>query len=64
MADPRDKAGAQVPPTVGEGCLARFDPQALSDEAGTYFPGAVELWRRLNPPDDASAPATDAPAGR
>ncbi|WP_432760384.1 hypothetical protein [Pseudomonas entomophila] len=63
MADPRDKAGAVAPPTVGEGCLARFDPDALSDENGTEFPGACELWNALNPPDGAAAPAVDAPAG-
>ncbi|WP_245362618.1 MULTISPECIES: hypothetical protein [Pseudomonas] len=65
MADPRDKAGAQAPPTLGEGCLARFDPEALSEEHGTEFVGAAELWRQLNPLDgDASAPAADVPAGK
>ncbi|WP_119143567.1 hypothetical protein [Pseudomonas reidholzensis] len=65
MADPRDKAAAKAPPTLGEGCLARFDPDALSEQDGTEFAGAAELWRQLNPPDDdASAPAADAPAGR
>ncbi|NIF17039.1 hypothetical protein F3J43_08500 [Pantoea sp. Cy-639] len=63
MADPRDKAGAVAPPTLGEGCLARFDPEALSDEDGTEFPGAAALWETLNPPVDASVPAEDAPAG-
>ena len=64
MADPRDKAAASPPPTLGEGCLARYDPEALSDADGTNFPGAAELWRQLNPPDAASVPAPDAPAGR
>ncbi|MHC6224221.1 hypothetical protein ACYU03_05485 [Pseudomonas sp. X10] len=63
MADPRDKAGAKAPPTLGEGCLARYDPEALSEDDGTEFPGAAELWQQLNPPV-ASAPAADAPAGR
>nr|WP_225917317.1 hypothetical protein [Pseudomonas xanthosomatis] len=63
MADPRDKAGASAPPTLGEGCLARFDPDALGEEDGTEFPGAAALWQALNPPDAASAPATGAPAG-
>ncbi|MDH0303563.1 MULTISPECIES: hypothetical protein [unclassified Pseudomonas] len=63
MADPRDKAGASAPPTLGEGCLARFDPDALSDDDGTEFPGAAELWKRFNPSGDASAPAADLPAG-
>ncbi|WP_225933100.1 hypothetical protein [Pseudomonas maumuensis] len=61
MADPRDKAGASAPPTLGEGCLARFDPEALSDEDGTEFPGAAELWGRLNRSADA-VPAVGAPA--
>lgn len=35
MADPLDKAAASALPTLGEGCLARFDPDAMSDEHGT-----------------------------
>ncbi|PMZ99403.1 hypothetical protein C1X75_18785 [Pseudomonas sp. FW305-17] len=62
MADPRDKAGASAPATLGEGCLARFDPESLSDEDGTEFPGAVELWGRLNPSVGADDPAMAAPA--
>ncbi|MEE1886844.1 hypothetical protein [Pseudomonas carassii] len=62
MADPRDKAGASAPPTLGEGCLARFDPEVLSDDDGTEFPGAAELWGRLNPSGD-DAQVEDAPAG-
>ncbi|MNO70047.1 hypothetical protein D3C76_609140 [compost metagenome] len=64
MADPRDKAAASLPPTLGEGCLARYDPDALSADDGTEFPGAAALWQQLNRPDAASAPATDAPAGK
>ncbi|WP_343598719.1 hypothetical protein [Pseudomonas sp.] len=64
MARSRNNATASPPPTLGEGCLARYDPESLSDEDGTDFPDAAELWRQLNPPDAASAPATDAPAGR
>ncbi|MCO7520764.1 MULTISPECIES: hypothetical protein [unclassified Pseudomonas] len=63
MAAPGDKAGASLPATLGEGCLARFDPSALSPEDGTEFPGAAELWAVLNPPGDDVATA-DAPAGR
>ncbi|WP_460418248.1 hypothetical protein [Pseudomonas sp. microsymbiont 2] len=63
MADPRDKAGASAPPTLGEGCLARFDPDALSDDDGTEFPGAAELWQRFNASGDAGAPAADLPSG-
>ena len=55
MADPRDKAGAVAPPTLGEGCLARFDPDALSEENGTEFPGAAELWDALNCAGEPSA---------
>lgn len=64
MADPRDKAGASTPPTLGEGCLARFDPDSLSAEHGTGFPGAAELWAALNQPGGADAAAAPAPAGR
>jgi len=64
MPDPRDKAGASPPPTLGEGCLARYDPEALSDADGTDFPGAAELWQQLNPPDAANAPAAGVPANK
>lgn len=45
MSDPLDKATAHPPPTLGEGCLSRYDPQALDSEDGTDFPGAAELWQ-------------------
>jgi len=51
MSDPRDKAAATPPPTVGEGCLSRYDPDALSDEDGTDFPGAEQLWEETHPQD-------------
>ena len=38
---------ATPPPTLGEGCLQRYDPDALSDSDGTEFPDAAELWRHL-----------------
>ncbi|MQU52733.1 MULTISPECIES: hypothetical protein [unclassified Pseudomonas] len=44
MSDPLDKATSSAPPTLGEGCLSRYDPDALSPEGGTDFPGAAELW--------------------
>ena len=47
MSDPLDKATAKVPPTLGEGCVRRYDPDALSDEDGTEFAEAAELWRQL-----------------
>nr|WP_314876544.1 hypothetical protein [uncultured Pseudomonas sp.] len=65
MADPLDKAAASALPTLGEGCLARFDPEAMGDEHGTEFVGAAELWRQLNPAaDGANAAVEAAPAGR
>lgn len=47
MSDPRDKATSKAPPTLGEGCVRRYDPDALSDEDGTEFAEAAELWRQL-----------------
>ncbi|WP_265323107.1 hypothetical protein [Pseudomonas aeruginosa] len=32
---------------AGGGCTSRYDIDALGDEDGTEFPGAAELWRRL-----------------
>jgi len=63
MVKQRNQPTASSPSTLGEGCLARYDPDALTDSDGTDFPGAAELWQQLNPPDAASAPATGAPAG-
>ncbi|PLU88733.1 hypothetical protein CXG45_03855 [Pseudomonas plecoglossicida] len=63
MAKTRNNPTASPPPTLGEGCLARYDPEALADTDGTDFPGAAELWQQLNPPDAANAPAgTQTPA--
>ena len=50
MSDPRDKAASKAPPTLGEGCLSRYDPEALCEEDGTDFPGAAELWERTQRP--------------
>lgn len=47
MAGPLDKAAAQAPATLGEGCLSRYDLDALDAEAGTEFSEAAELWRQL-----------------
>ena len=47
MSDPLDKATSKAPPTLGEGCARRYDPDALGDEDGTDFPDAAELWRQL-----------------
>ncbi|WP_280356098.1 hypothetical protein [Pseudomonas sp. BN414] len=46
MADPLDRATSNPPPTLGEGCVRRYDPDELSEENGTEFPGAAELWRK------------------
>ncbi len=47
MSDPLDKATSRAPPTLGEGCLSRYDPAAMSREHGTEFLGAAELWQQL-----------------
>ena len=47
MSDPLDKATSKAPATLGEGCLSRYDPDDLSSEDGTEFPGAAELWEQL-----------------
>ncbi|MBV4457006.1 hypothetical protein KVG96_03460 [Pseudomonas sp. COR58] len=47
MSDPLDKATSKAPATLGEGCLARYDPDDMGPEDGTEFPGAAELWERL-----------------
>ncbi|SDI34178.1 hypothetical protein SAMN05216189_100488 [Pseudomonas delhiensis] len=54
MADEKAPGTATPPPTLGEGCTSRYDLDALSEEDGTEFPGAAELWRELQ---DADAPA-------
>lgn len=69
MSDPRDKAAAHAPPTLGEGCLSRYDPEALSSEDGTEFDGAAELWQALTAQADpleqglAEQADEDRPAG-
>lgn len=56
MADPLDKATSKAPATLGEGCLSRYDPDELSPEDGTEFPGAAQLWEQLKPvADDETA---------
>jgi hypothetical protein len=47
MSDPLDKATSKAPPTLGEGCVRRYDPDALSEDYGTEFAEAAELWRQL-----------------
>lgn len=59
MGDPLDKAVSRPPPILGEGCVQRYDPDSLSDENGTDFPGAAELWRATHPP--AATPVAPGP---
>ncbi|MDG9930272.1 MULTISPECIES: hypothetical protein [unclassified Pseudomonas] len=57
------KRGEAIPPpTLGEGCLQRYDPEALSETDGTEFPGAAELWRRLRQVAEEEGAAQDLPA--
>ncbi|SEE86305.1 hypothetical protein [Pseudomonas palleroniana] len=52
MSDPLDKATSKAPATLGEGCLSRYDPDALDAEDGTEFPGAAELWEQERRKDE------------
>lgn len=47
MSDPFARATSSPPPILGEGCVKRYDPEALSPEDGTEFADAAELWKRL-----------------
>lgn len=57
MSDPLDKATSSAPPTLGEGCVRRYDPEALSEEDGTDFAEAAELWQQLQEEADEADPA-------
>ena len=35
--DPLDAGSASLPPVLGGGCLARFDPASLKEWSGTDF---------------------------
>ncbi|WP_137819851.1 hypothetical protein [Pseudomonas sp. 2FG] len=50
MTGPLERATSSPPPTLGEGCVRRYDPEALNDEHGTEFPDAAELWVELMQP--------------
>lgn len=56
MAGPLDKAAARAPATLGEGCLSRYDLEALDADAGTEFSEAAELWRQLHERDEPAVP--------
>lgn len=51
MSDPLDKATSSAPAVIGEGCLSRYDPDALSPEDGADFSAAAQLWRQLHDDD-------------
>lgn len=62
MGDPLDKAAAKAPPIIGSGCTQRFDPDSLSPEDGTEFPGAELLWRRTQRVNEDGVQADDLPS--
>jgi len=41
------QATVQPLPTLGEGCLSRFDPDALNDQQGADFSTAKQFRREL-----------------
>ena len=41
------QATVQPLPTLGEGCLSRFDPDALNDQQGADFSAAEQFCREL-----------------
>lgn len=45
----RSQVGGHRQPATDprRGCTSRYDIDALGDEDGTEFPGAAELWRRI-----------------
>ncbi|MWV11430.1 hypothetical protein F3I62_04910 [Pseudomonas sp. R-28-1W-6] len=57
MSHSRKPGTAHPPATLGEGCTSRYDPDALSEEDGTEFPGAAELWSRLQEGTPPGGPA-------
>ena len=59
MHDPLEKAAAKAPPIIGSGCTQRFDPESLSAEDGTEFPGAEALWRQLSMVGEEQTQAPD-----
>lgn len=44
MSDPFARATASAPPTLGEGCLRRFDPERMDETLGADFAAAAALW--------------------
>ena len=62
MSDPRNRGAAAETPTIGEGCLRRFDPDAVTSDQGADFTAAAELWQALQSQADCppAAPETSA----
>lgn len=52
--NPLTRGAAALPPTVGEGCLMRFDPDSLNDDSGADFSAAAQLHSE---PDEPATPA-------
>jgi len=52
MSDPLDRATSTAPATLGEGCLSRYDPDAMDEQTGTEFEEAARLWEELHPESD------------
>jgi hypothetical protein len=61
MNDPLLRATSSPPATLGEGCISRYDPDALSSDNGSEFAGAAELWQQLQAAQRASVELTGAP---
>ena len=62
MSDPRDRAAARAPATLGEGCLRRFDPESMDETVGTEFSEAAALWKEQMLSDENHlSPANVAP---
>jgi hypothetical protein len=47
MNDPFARATSSPPATLGEGCISRYDPDALNSDNGAEFTGAAALWQQL-----------------
>jgi len=55
---------AAPPPRLGEGCLARYDLQAMTEEGGADFSAAAALWQQLQARQEHEDAAADAPDSR
>lgn len=40
------QATVQPLPTIGEGCISRFDPDTLNDQQGADFSAAAQLYQQ------------------